>query len=117
MAGFPPGHIARVRRFIVASKAHRASPSHDPDLCHALDIDMAILGVDRERYICYADAIWREYRSTYTLEQFTKGRMKWIKSTLEPENQPIFLSQVFQEKYEDSAISNLKDELERLQNR
>ena len=58
-AGVAETTVAKVERFILATRAHEADA--DPDTALLLDIDLAILGATPAGYQAYSDSIRREY--------------------------------------------------------
>jgi len=77
----------------------------NPEGAAFLDMDMAILGSDPERYVLYTQKVRDEYMGYSDLE-FDMARLeKFIIPTLQKER--IFLTDEFNEKFEDRARENL----------
>ncbi len=93
----------------------RHSPSLQPkniDEQLICDIDLAVLGRPSEIFDDYERLIWEEYRGTYPLEIFRRGRMRILESF--DQRDPIYCTEHFRKKYEASAHQNLKRSIERL---
>jgi len=73
-----------------------------------LDLDLSILGKDPQYYLEYAAAVRKEY-SIYPDFMYRRGRKKVLKKMLEQEC--IFKTDLFKEKYESQARKNLQSEL------
>ncbi len=79
---FPKEKIEKINTYILASQGHL--PSQNPDLQLFLDLDLAILGTEPEKYLEYSQQIRQEY--AHVPNFFYKiGRKKVIKSFLERE--------------------------------
>jgi predicted metal-dependent HD superfamily phosphohydrolase len=91
----------KVNDMIIATKMHQ-STSLPADIALFLDIDMSILGRDRERYILYAQQIREEYiHIDATL--YCKSRASFLRSTVDS---PIF-SSYFDQKFDIAARDNI----------
>ena len=77
----------------------------NPEGAAFLDMDMAILGASPERYFEYTQQIRDEYREFSDLEFDAARLQKFILPTLQRER--IFLTDEFNEKFEDRARENL----------
>ena len=91
---------------IEASKTHKMSENSDINLF--LDIDMAILGYKRDVYTEYSKHVRKEY-SLYPDILYKMGRKKVLDAFLEQDK--IFKSDFFFDKYEKQARENILGEL------
>lgn len=94
---------------IEATKAHDLSEDSDTNLL--IDIDLSILGQNWEVYETYCQQIRQEYR-IYPNFMYRKGRKKVLAKMLE-QNQ-IYKTPYFIERYESFARVNMRRELEQL---
>jgi predicted metal-dependent HD superfamily phosphohydrolase len=107
--GIPEPDTLMVKEMIIATKAHQA---HTDALTNLLiDIDLAILGADQERYDRYSQGVRKEY-SIYPDLIYKPGRRKVLQHFLEQEH--IYKTPRFQEAFEEKARANLQRELKRL---
>ena len=102
-AGISANRLEAIKRFIIATK-HTTMPA-DPDEQLMVDIDLSILGQASEIYDRYETAIREEYRHVDE-SAFRTGRTKVLNTFLSRPR--IFATDLFREKYEQSARSNLK---------
>lgn len=104
--------VEKVVAFIIATKAHRVHMSRDDDLKLFVDIDMSILGSDRDKYAMYAANIRKEYRHIEHHE-YCSGRAAFLQLTLAltdsevGDQLPIFASSYYFDKLESQARDNL----------
>ena len=103
--------IDRVRAFILATKTHTLPPGAPADLAFLLDFDLAILGAPWPDYEWYAQKIRREY-SIYPDLLYRPGRRKALEHFLE--RSFIFHTDTFRAAFEQTAIANLRREIELL---
>lgn len=101
---------SRVVRYILATKQHTAT---NDDACAQLllDIDMAVLGKQKEAYWEYASLIRNEY-SFVEHDVYCEKRAHVLKGFLQ---QPIFGTVSMKEALEEQARENLKAEIESLE--
>ncbi len=98
----------RLKAWIIGTKAHRLPPAHDtPSGRLFMDFDTAILGAEPKIYEQYRKNIRAEY-SIYPDLIYNAGRKKALQTFLE---KPIYLTELFREKYEEQARENIKNEL------
>jgi predicted metal-dependent HD superfamily phosphohydrolase len=103
-----------VAALILATKKHDALDGALAETSsYFLDCDMCILGVDNAGYRDYASAIREEY-SAIPEEVFNEGRAHFLQKTLERPS--IFLTEPFQQRFEQQARENLQAELDYLSN-
>lgn len=76
-----------------------------------LDIDIAILGAERNVYAKYDEDIRKEY-SWVPEEEYLKGRTQVLASFLN--RKPLYLTEQFQSRFEDTAKANLALSLQAL---
>lgn len=108
-SGAPNDLIDQVRRLILLTKHHVADATPDAGLM--CDIDLAILGQSEERVEEYERAIRQEYR--WVPEQdYRTGRGRVLETFLNRKS--IYVTEIFADRYEAAARSNLKASLERL---
>jgi len=73
------------------------------------DIDLSILGQDKDKFMRYEDSIREEYNNYDTLT-YSSCRLSFLNKLL---NEPrIYLSDYFYEKYEKKARDNIKHSIE-----
>lgn len=101
--------IVRTKHHIIATKSHRVS--RDSDTNYFTDADLAILGSDEDSYSSYCQNIRKEY-SIYPEILYRRGRRKVLKHFLSLER--IYKSDVFHQRYEAAALTNMHRELEQL---
>lgn len=90
---------------IEATKEHQLSKDRDTNIL--LDLDLSILGTNPQQYLEYAAAVRKEY-SIYPDFMYCSGRKKVLKKMLEQES--IYKTEFFKEKYECQANKNLQSE-------
>ena len=106
--------VRKVTRYILATKTHK-SPSNntDKDLDYFLDLDMSILGRDREEYEAYTKKIRREF--IHVEEQsFNNLRLGFLRSMLSNETK-IFATIEFQTAMEEKARMNIAWEISEIE--
>jgi len=101
--------IEKCIKQIEATKNHSRSEDGDTNLL--LDLDLAILGSDPDDYLVYASNIRKEY-SVFPDFIYRRGRKKIMKEMIE--NVDLFKTPHFKNLYQDKAIQNMKNEIERL---
>jgi predicted metal-dependent HD superfamily phosphohydrolase len=74
-----------------------------------LDADMSILGTPSVVYARYEAQVRAEYASVYPPNLYAQGRTTFLRTTLD--NRPIFLSDYFGDRFEDTALRNLQHTL------
>ena len=107
--GLEPEKIRQVEALILDTRFHRIEAGAGlPDAPWFLDMDLAILGAEAERYDVYREQIRQEYwvipSSVYKI-----GRVKTLRRLLERER--IFHTDPFYKKLEDRARNNIEREL------
>jgi predicted metal-dependent HD superfamily phosphohydrolase len=106
--GFDRAFAKRTAALINATAAHKCDDVHDKDMLLFLDMDMAILGANPQRYKEYCTQVRKEFFA-YDDMSFMKGRLGYfVKPTME--NPPIFKTKYYQEKLEQQARANLMQE-------
>ena len=94
--------IQKVYRWIIATKKHQ--PSLDSDLNYLLDIDLAILGSDSNRFAEYEQQIQQEYSwvepSIYKIKRAEVLQYFYAM-------QPLYQTEYFRESFEKKAKHNL----------
>lgn len=101
--------IYKVSEMILATANH-LDPPDDPLTQIFLDLDMSILGAPREDYQAYAEGVRKEhFRVPGAI--FRKHRHRFLEKILAAES--IFYTELFREKYEAAARTNIKWELSR----
>lgn len=104
--------ITRVRDLILATR-HNAPPESS-DTALLVDIDLAVLGADEERFDRYEQDVRKEY-DWVSDEQFREGRAKVLRSFLDRET--IYSTELFRAQLEESARKNIERSLTRLEGR
>lgn len=102
---FPSSIITNVYQLIHATKEHKSVNMQDGNVF--IDIDMSILGLDRDTYIKYMHNCRKEYDVSDQI--YKEGRLSFLKGLLEQES--IFITELFRQKYESQAISNINYEI------
>ncbi len=102
--------IATVVEFILTYQG--GVPPRSEDAKYFRDIDYWIIGSPRERYKEYMRGIEKEYRMHFDGESYRAGRMKFLKGMLQLER--IFLTDYFEARFREDAISNILYEIEAL---
>jgi len=108
-ADAPDAFIRDVCSLILLTKKHL--PDDTPDAALMCDIDLAILGQDKERFQAYENAIRQEY-AWVPLTEYIAGRSRVLESFLS--RPKIYATETFQNRYEAEARCNLRASLERL---
>ncbi|MDM1021242.1 metal-dependent hydrolase [Acinetobacter sp. VNK23] len=96
--------VIKIKQWILATQKH--APTDELDLQFLLDIDLAILASSPARFVEYEQQIQREY-VWVDPEIYSVKREEVLRSFYE--NQPIYQTKYFQEKFEQKARKNLKD--------
>lgn len=100
----------KIYKMIMATKhLNNKAESNDEKIIH--DVDLAILGSDKDEYLEYANAIRKEYLM-YPAEKYNKGRVFILKNFLNLEK--IYYTEYFQECYEKKARINILKEISNL---
>jgi predicted metal-dependent HD superfamily phosphohydrolase len=107
-------NLAAVERMILATHDHQASGAGlAPDEQMMLDIDLSILGSDRETYARYASAIRAEFVPAAASDrQFRIGRLEFLERISAMPS--VFLTGEGRARWEDAARANLAWEAKRL---
>lgn len=109
--GLAEDRIARCHDQILATKTHQLNRQDDPDQAILLDLDLAILGSEREDYRDYSQRIRREYR-IIPGPLYRSGRKKVLRSLMDLPR--LFHTVNYRERYESIARDNLQWELSQL---
>jgi predicted metal-dependent HD superfamily phosphohydrolase len=91
------------------------SPFSQEDFHLFLDMDMSILGADRDRYAKYSHDVRQEYRHIPD-KLFAKGRMAFLESLLSVEDEKLYRTSAARLLFLDSAKSNVRWEFDSLRN-
>lgn len=97
--------LLKVATYIQATKQHDVMESSDNDLKLFIDLDMSILGRNREEYEAYASKIRFEY-SFVNPEIYCEKRSAFLEKFANQTN-PIFASKLLRERFESRARENL----------
>jgi predicted metal-dependent HD superfamily phosphohydrolase len=108
-AGAQPGDAESVRRLVLVTKQHIANT---PDEALLSDIDLSVLGQNRERFGEYERQIRREY-NWVPETVFAEKRAEILKRFLERPR--IYSTEHFSTRYEQQARGNLEHSLASLQ--
>ncbi len=103
--------VTRVVQMIEATKDHKVEGRVDHSVGLLLDADMAILGVPEYDYEQYCLAVRAEHKSIPGF-LYRRGRKNFLESVLEQEK--IYYSHWFYERFERRARINIEIELSRL---
>lgn len=101
--------IGFVQELIEQTKHHKISNNNDINLF--LDIDLSILGSERDVYIQYFNNVRKEFKM-YPKILYKKGRKKVLQQILNED--VIYKTKYFKDKFEIQARNNLTFELNRL---
>lgn len=104
-----PSFTKQVEDNILATKHVSAGDSQDSQ--YLADIDMAILGYPPDALYKYEEQIFQEYSTIYSKKEYTIGRIGFL-SLLE---YPIFQTEFFRNKYEQSVKDNIPKLIKNLQ--
>ena len=96
--------LIKIKQWILATQKHASTD--ELDLQFLLDIDLAILASSPARFVEYEQQIQQEY-AWVDPEIYSVKREEVLRSFYE--NQPIYQTKYFQEKFEQKARKNLKD--------
>ena len=102
--------------FILATKQHTNTaqdPKHAHDLAYLLDMDLAILAADDDRFKAYEQQIRQEY-AWVSEQDYHIGRAKVLQSFLQREW--IYQTEYFRQRFEQQARMNIQAALEGLAN-
>lgn len=107
--------IDDVTNIITLTQSHKPNPNLKIDINTQhifIDADMSILGETPEKYKEYSEQITDEYFSNILLVTplfFYKKRSEFLQKTLE--NKPIFYTSYMQDRYEEQAHTNIRNEI------
>lgn len=105
--------IEMVCKYIELTKAHDVSAADDNDLKMFIDIDMSILGRDREGYTVYARKIRQEYIHIPDAA-YCQGRAAFLRSVISSDKR-IFASEMYWGMFEEKARENMNWECSQLE--
>jgi predicted metal-dependent HD superfamily phosphohydrolase len=108
--GISSEQIDRIQELIMATQGHQIV-ADDLDRCIFLDADLAILGVEPDRYQAYARSIRLEYSWVSDLE-YQAGRVRVLESFLQRDR--FYYTEILFDELESIARNNLKGEIDRL---
>ncbi|XP_015608136.1 uncharacterized protein LOC107273958 [Cephus cinctus] len=95
-----------------STEAHKVGGAFGGEDAHyLLDLDMAVLGAEPERYAEYRERIRGEY-SFLSEPMYTALRLKVLQNFVQIPN--IFATKEFRDKFEEQARQNIQDEVELL---
>ncbi len=106
---YPTQKIKKCFAQIIATKNHSAKKELDTNWL--LDLDLAILGTQRSKYIEYTKKIRKEY-AIYPDKTYNQGRSQILKTFLDQKT--LYKTQLCQQRFEQTARNNLIWELELL---
>ena len=107
--------LKKIINYILATKNHHPGEILDHDLLLFLDLDLSILGRERNEYSSYAAKIREEYKHVEE-NAFNVGRSGFLRKTLQSDNH-IFLTEKFRSVMESKARSNLEWEINLLESK
>ncbi|MHC2991642.1 hypothetical protein OB13_08605 [Pontibacter sp. HJ8] len=102
----PAAAITFIKDMILATKAHQQHS--DTTINFLLDLDLAILGADPQRYDAYSRAVRKEY-GIYPDLMYKPGRRKVLQHFLAQPS--VYKTPIFQQAFEAQARQNLEREL------
>lgn len=104
-----------VGRLILLTAKHGTKELEEMELTEDeklfLDIDMAILGSNPNRYAEYENGVKQEYRTIYSEEDYINGRKAFLSSLL---GKPVYLSDHYRFKLQNHARQNIKSAIDSL---
>lgn len=104
-AAWPNVDVKKVSQIILDTKSHKATIDESRVV---LDLDMAIMAANPERYAEYVEEIKREF-AQFAGPQFNAGRKQFLESLLAQEE--IFITDPFWRELENNARNNIEREL------
>ncbi len=107
-AGVPEERLARIERLILATKHASAPAPAAGDEALVVDIDLSILGAERERFEEYEAGVRREYAHLPD-EVFRRGRADFLRRLLAREH--LFATEEMRRRLEGRARTNLEHSL------
>jgi predicted metal-dependent HD superfamily phosphohydrolase len=109
--GIDENSRSRIGLYIGATNHLNLSATEDGKIVK--DIDLAILGQDRDKFIDYEHKIRKEY-SFLNDKEFKEGRRSFLIKLLEPKYlyNSLYKTQYFRKKYEEKARENIKYSIE-----
>lgn len=107
-AGADAARVDRIRNHILATKTHIADSS---DTVLMIDIDLAILGVDEDRFEDYDSAIRREYHWVPE-DEYRNARAAVLGTFLDRDT--IYRQPVIHNRFEQPARANLSRKIDEL---
>jgi predicted metal-dependent HD superfamily phosphohydrolase len=110
--GFPEDTVAKVGRYIIATRHDRPTEAaHDTDLALLLDLDLAILAAAPADYRAYAEAVRREYAFVPD-ELYRAGRRRVLEAFLA--RRRIYRTDALCASWEEAARINVAGEIAEL---
>ena len=104
--------IERCKAYVLATQSHQPTSHYDSKLF--LDIDLAILGAEPQRFSEYDQQIYDEYRWVSD-SRYWRKRYKILNTFLERET--LYFTPSFQEQFEEQAKTNLKNKVKDIKDR
>lgn len=105
-AGVAQARLDRIEELILATR-HAAAPKAG-DEALVVDLDLAILGAERERFDRYEAGVRKEY-AHLSDETFHRGRAQFLERLLARER--LFATEALRERFEAKARANLERSL------
>jgi len=106
--GLPDQLVAKVERYIQATKHRQDLDTDDADLALLLDLDLSTLAAEPAEYRLYADAIRREYEEVPD-EQYRSGRRRVLEGFLARGR--IYQTDRLRARWEERARANIAAEI------
>lgn len=106
----PDNTITKIEQIILATQTH-SDKNLDQDGKIFLDLDLSILGADKEIYWNYSQAIRQEYSQVEDI-LYRMGRKKVLENFLQRET--IYFTENLRERFENQARLNLANEIKEL---
>lgn len=103
-----------VEHHILATGDHTLSNNSDTN--YLIDIDLSILGYPIEEIYKFEEQINKEYSTIYTQKEFLIGRIGFLSIKLK-DNDSVFKTEYFKNKYGQSCQDNIPKTIENLQKR
>jgi predicted metal-dependent HD superfamily phosphohydrolase len=107
-------HRERVIYYIDCTKKHFSNDVYeDKDMNLFLDFDLFTFSdEDFNKYLTYSEGIVYEFTHHFTMEEFIKGRTKFLSMVLE--KNALYRTSEFFDKFEENAKNNIRKEIEYL---
>lgn len=108
--GYRSYFIEKVAETIRMTRGHLKAKPDIPDAALFLDMDISILAAKPERFRSYCDQVREEFNG-FTDVEFLNGRVNNFLAAYAAHHEPLFKTDLFRQRYENIARSNIESEL------